>query len=67
MWEMSSQLSTNLRQEAWQEARLNLENLRAELKESMQQMDYLHICHRMVYTLATVMEAFSKHCGARAV
>lgn len=64
MWEMSSQLSTNLRQEAWQEARLNLENLRAELKESMQQMDYLHIRHRMVYTLATVMEAFSKHCGA---
>ena len=24
----------------------------------------VHIRHRMVYSLATVMEAFSKHCGA---
>lgn len=63
MWEISSQLSINLRQEAWQEARLNLENLKTELKDSMQNMDYLHIRHRMIYTLATVLEVFSKHCS----
>lgn len=63
MWEISSQLSINLRQEAWQEARLNLENLKTELKDSMQNMDYLHIRHRMIYTLATVLEVFSKRCS----
>lgn len=63
MWEISSQLSTNLRQEAWQEARLNLENLQTELTENMQHMDYLHIRHRMVYTLAMVLEVYSKHCS----
>lgn len=63
MWEISSQLSINLRQEAWHEARLNLENLKTELKDSMQNMDYLHIRHRMIYTLATVLEVFSKHCS----
>ena len=67
MWEMSNQLSTNLRQETWEEALLTLENIRMELKGSMASMDYLHIRHRMQHMLSTTLETYFRISPAEAV
>ncbi len=67
MWEMSNQLSTNLRQETWEEALLTLENIRTELKGSMASMDYLHIRHRMQHMLSTTLETYFRVSPAEAV
>jgi len=58
MWEMSNQLSLNLRQEMWNEALVTLENIRVELKSAAQSMDYLHIRHHMIYTLSLTLEHY---------
>ncbi len=62
MWELSNQMVMNMRNRAWEETLVNLENLRQELKANMKQMDYLHIRHRLQYTFTTTLEIFFKNC-----
>ena len=67
MWEMSNQLATNLRQEAWNEALLTLENIRTEFKSGITGMGYLYIRHRMLYMLTTTLETYFRISPADAV